>query len=99
MNLHRISVKYFVAEPECVDLDAMIPVFHEWIQRSRVPGMLVDVADYRHITGGPGVVLVGHDVDYALDTTDGRPGLVHTRKRSITGELGARLGSLFAASF
>ena len=59
--------------------------------------MLIDVADYRHMTNGPGVLLVGHDVDYALDLGGGKPGLLHTRKRSSTDRLGERLADAFNA--
>ena len=94
---HRISVKFFVTEPDRVDLDAIIPVFHQWIQQSAVPGMLIDVADYRHMTNGPGVLLVGQDVDYAMDLGGGRPGLLHTSKRSSIDRLGERLADAFNA--
>lgn len=94
---HRISVKFFVTEPDRVDLDAMIPVFHRWIQQAAVPGMLIDVADYRHMTNGPGVLLVGHDVDYGIDLGGGRAGLLHTSKRSSVDRLGERLADAFNA--
>ena len=94
---HRISVKFFVTEPDRVDLDAIIPVFHQWIQQSAVPGMLIDVADYRHMTNGPGVLLVGQDVDYAMDLGGGRPGLLYTSKRSSADRLGERLADAFNA--
>ena len=97
MNLHRISVKYFIAEPDAVDSGTMIRVFHQWIQQSVVPGMLIDVADYRHMIDGPGVMLIGHDVDYALDMSEGRPGLVHTRKRSVPDNLRDAVGETLHA--
>ena len=81
MHLHRISIKFFVADPSVVDLDAIIKTFHGWIQHAKAPGMLIDVADYRHMVDGPGVVLIGHEGDYALDMAAGRPGLLHTQKR------------------
>jgi len=31
-----------------------------------VPGLLIDVADYAHVPDGPGVILIGHDVDYGI---------------------------------
>ncbi len=95
MSSQRISVKYFLAEPAAIDLGLCVPVFHQWIQQSKVPGMLIDVADYRHVLSGPGVMLVGHEVDYALDMADGRPGLLHTRKRSSGGSLTERLAATF----
>lgn len=77
----RISVKLFVDNPETVHLPAVIPVFHRWIQQGAVEGLLIDVADYRHVPDGPGVLLIGHEGDYAIDTRDGRPGVQYTRKR------------------
>ena len=77
----RIKVKYFVQEPAAVDLPAFIPVFHHWIQEHRVEGLLIDVADYKHMQNGPGIVLIGHEADYALDLAGGRPGLIYDRKR------------------
>ena len=94
-NMQRICVKFFVDDPKAVDLDAIIPVFHQWIQQSKVPGMLIDVADYRHILNGPGVLLIGHEADYALSMRAGRPGLLYTRKRSIPQEMPSRLAGAF----
>ena len=80
----RISAKLFVDNPEAVDLPAVIPVFHRWIQQGAAEGLLIDVADYRHVPDGPGVLLIGHEGDYAVDLRDGRPGVQYTRKRGWT---------------
>ena len=85
MTLHRISVKYFVNDPSAVDLPSFIPVFHRWIQEQAVESGPIDVADYKHVHEGPGVILVGHAGDYALDMGEGRPGLLYTHKRSLNG--------------
>ena len=42
-------------------------VFHAWIQKGAVEGLLLDVADYQHIQDGPGMILIGDQVDYAFD--------------------------------
>lgn len=81
MIVQRLTVKFFVQEPTAVSLPAFIPVFHHWIQKQAVPGLLVDVADYKHVSDGPGVILVGHEVDYAMDVENGRLGLLVRRKR------------------
>jgi hypothetical protein len=78
---HRIKVKYFVQDPAAVDLSLFAPIFHRWIQENKVEGMLLDVADYKHVTDGPGVVLIGHEADYGMDFAGGRPGLLYDRKR------------------
>jgi hypothetical protein len=83
MNTQRIAVKFFV-EPDpraTVDLEPFIAMFHRFIQQGSVEGLLIDVADYAHVIEGPGVILIGHDVDYGIDTTGGRAGLLVTRKR------------------
>jgi hypothetical protein len=78
---HRIAAKRFVDNFAAVDLPAMIPVFHRWIAEPPVEGLLVDVADYKHVHNGPGVILIGHESDFALNLRDGRPGVQVTRKR------------------
>lgn len=84
---NRIRVKYFIHASEAVDLPALIPVFHRWIQENRIRDhLMVDVADYKHVHHGPGVVLVGHEADYAVDMAGGRPGLLYTRKRGWNDE-------------
>jgi rhodanese-related sulfurtransferase len=84
MTPKRIAVKFFTSpDPEApVDLEAFVPLFHRFIQQSSVEGLLIDVADYAHVPNGPGVVLIGHDVDYGIDSTGGRSGLLTLRKRA-----------------
>ena len=77
----HIKVKFFIDAPEAVSLPAFIPIFHRWIQNSRVEGLLIDVADYKHVPEGPGVLLIGHEGDYSIDLAQGRPGLLYSRRR------------------
>jgi hypothetical protein len=83
----RISLKYFVKDPGTVDLDEFIPLFHRWIQNHRVEGLLVDVADYKHVPQGPGMMLIGHEGDYALNMENGQPGMFYVRKRKAPDNL------------
>ncbi len=76
---NKIQVKLFIQS--AVDLKGLIPVFHRWIQEDALKGLLIDVADYRHVPNGPGLLLMGHEGDYALDLADGRPGIVYKHKR------------------
>jgi rhodanese-related sulfurtransferase len=83
MNPRRIAAKLFV-EPDPgadADVEVFIPIFHRFIQQAAVEGLLIDVADYRHVPNGPAVALIGHDVDYVIDFTGGRAGLLTVRKR------------------
>jgi rhodanese-related sulfurtransferase len=72
------------------DLDPAIEVFHRFIQQGLVEGLIFDVADYRHVKHGPGVMLVGHDVDYGVNYA----GLTVTRKRSSADDAGAQFVDL-----
>ncbi len=85
---HRLEVKYFLEPGAAIEPGRIIPIFHDWIRSRSVDGLLIDVADYRHVPDGPGVILVGHDVDYALDFQGRVPGLRHVRKvNRIAGDL------------
>jgi hypothetical protein len=77
----RLSLKIFAHNPDTVGLAAFIPVFHRWIQRRRVEGLLIDVADYQHVFNGPGIMLIGHDGDYGYTLSDGQPGIQYTLKQ------------------
>ena len=76
MNSKRFTIKFFIQEPETVSLASFIPVFHRWIQEKTVEGLLIDVADYKHIYNGPGVILLGAQVDYSIDLGKSQPGLL-----------------------
>ncbi len=79
----RLTVKRFLERPKTLERVAVVPVFHRWIQEQATPELLIDVADYRHIANGPGVILVGYQADYGLEQTEGRPGLLYRRKRDF----------------
>ena len=98
MDLQHINVKLFVAEPETVDLEAYAVVFNQWIQAQDFEELLVDVADYRHVHHGPGVLLIGHEADYSLDNTGGRLGLLYNRKAPVEGSPAERLAQALRAA-
>jgi hypothetical protein len=82
MNPQRLAIKLFATQPLAREqLHPFIAVFHRFIQEAAVPGLLIDVADYAHVPDGPGVILIGHEVDYGIDLAGGRTGLLTTRKR------------------
>lgn len=86
MNCQRLTVKFFIQDPVAVDLEDFVPIFHRWIQNQSLEGLLIDVADYKHIHNGPGIVLIGDRADYAIDMGEGRPGLLLRRKRQAKAE-------------
>jgi len=76
--IQHVRIKVFARRP--ASIDEAIPVFHRWIQNRVCPEMLIDVADYRHVPDGPGVMLIGHEASYSLDNTKGRLGLLYSRR-------------------
>lgn len=93
LHPQRIAVRFPLAH-RIEDLEPAITVFHRCIQRGWLEGQLLDVADYRHVPAGPGVMLVGHDVDYSLwhDT------LTVTRKRSADDDAATQVRDLLRAA-
>jgi len=91
MQLQHVNVKLLVRNPEEVDLEPLIPVFHGWIQDQVGEGLLLDIADYRHVDAGPGVVLIGHEGNYSVDNTDHRLGVRYNRKAALDGSNQDRL--------
>ena len=85
IELQHVNVKLLVKDPQSVDLEAAVPVFHQWIQGQVCDELLLDVADYTHVPDGPGIVLIGHEADYALDNTDGKLGVRYSRKATVAG--------------
>ena len=91
MQLQHVNVKLLVRNPEEVDLEPLIPVFHDWIRDQVGEGLLLDIADYRHVPAGPGVVLIGHEGNYSVDNTDNRLGVRYNRKTVLDGSNQDRL--------
>jgi hypothetical protein len=86
MQLQHVNVKLLVKNPEHADLEPLIPVFHSWIEGQVFEDLLLDVADYRHVPGGPGVVLIGHQGNYSVDNTDEKLGVRYNRKAGVDGD-------------
>jgi len=93
----RIGAKLYASNPEVVDPEAYIGLFHGWIQGRTLDGLPIDVADYAHVPDGPGVMLIGHEADRALDLGEGRPGALYQRKRDLAGALEERLRTVLEA--
>ena len=98
MDLQHVNVKLMLANPGELDLELLIPVFHSWIQE-QVPGeLLLDVADYRHVHAGPGVVLIGYQGDYSVDNNQNRLGVRYNRKDPLDGSNQSRLAQAVVAA-
>lgn len=93
MELQKLNVKFFVAEPHSVPLTDFIEVFHGWIQAT--DGIYHDVADYSHMQAGPGIVLIANDANLHIDETGGRRGLLYSRKAPLSGANQDKLRTVF----
>jgi hypothetical protein len=85
MNVQHVNVKFFLQNPETIELAGYAAVFNSWIQQQRLEELLIDVADYLHVHHGPGMMLIGHEADYSLDHRAGRLGLLYNRKAQVEG--------------
>jgi len=98
MELQHVNVKIFVDGDLPVDPEQFINVFHSWTAEQSCDELLIDVADYRHVPAGPGVVLVGLEADYAMDNAKGRWGLLYNRKAAMDGSNEDRFTQAFRAA-
>lgn len=85
IQLQHVNVKFFASDEAGVDLEPLIPIFHGWIRDRVFEEMLLDVADYRHVHEGPGVMVIGHQANYSVDNTTGRLGVRYNRKAELDG--------------
>jgi len=98
VELQHINVKLAFEDPGKIDLGGLIPIFHSWIQDQVCDELLLDVADYRHVPDGPGILLIGHEANYSVDNLEGRLGLRYNRKAVIAGTNQDRLEQAFRSA-
>jgi hypothetical protein len=89
--VQHINLKVLVEKTSAIELADAVVIFHRWIREGVCPEMLIDVADYRHVPAGPGVLLIGHEANYSLDNRENRLGLLYNRKSSLDGNFQSRL--------
>ncbi len=82
-DLQHVNVKFFVKDAGAINLEDAINVFHAWIQEQKLDDLLIDVADYRHVPSGPGVILVGHNAQYSFDNAESNLGILYNRKTPV----------------
>jgi len=82
-----MSAKVYAATAT-IETGEIVAAFHRWIVAQSFAGHTwIDVADYNHVKGGPGVVLVGIEANVSFDQADGTWGVVYTRKQPWPGLL------------
>jgi hypothetical protein len=94
MDLHKFGIKFFATPAERFDILKLIPMYHRWIQQHVLTGLLIDVADYSHVPAGPGVMLIAHEGNYALDETGHERGVLYYSKHRLAGDLPERFVSV-----
>jgi hypothetical protein len=98
MEWQHVNVKLMLADSS-LDLAPLIPIFHGWIRDRVCDELLLDIADYRHVPAGPGVVLIGYEADYSVDNAGGRLGVRYNRKAPLLeGTNAARLAQAARAA-
>ena len=83
----RLAVKFGLKREPGLQPGEILPIFQRWIQERSVPGMLIDVIDYKHVPDGPGIMLIADEADYAWDLGDGAVGMRYIRKRALPANL------------
>lgn len=84
MDLVRFCVKFSAQTQADWDEVVLIETFQRWIREESLPGVLLDAVDYRHVPAGPGIMLVTHEVNYAMEHQNGY-GLSAQRKVTTAG--------------
>jgi hypothetical protein len=90
VDLHKFGIKLFAVDAKGFDILKLIPMYHRWIQQKALEDLLIDVADYSHVPAGPGIMLIAHEGNYALDETGHERGIVYYSKHALAGELPER---------
>jgi len=94
MDLHKFGIKFLATDAQGIDILKLIPIYHRWIQDKALDNLLIDVADYSHVPAGPGVMLIAHEGNYALDETGHERGIVYYSKQKLTGDLPERFAQV-----
>jgi len=99
MDLQKFGIKLYLNTDGNFESKDFIPVFHNWIQEKVVDDhLLIDVADYSHITDGPGVMLIAHEGHFSLDQENHQPGILYMRKTEINGNFKERFIKIFTTA-
>jgi len=86
-DFSRVCVKVYAHEGHDLGDEAalLVPIYHEWIRDGVLDLVMLDVADYSHVPDGPGMMLVTHELNFAMDRADGRLGLLAQRRIDFDG--------------
>jgi len=94
MEFQKVSLKILSNAPVTLNLDPFLQIFARW----RVQDW-VDLADYAHMTRGPGIVLVGQRANFSFDMGTSAPGVLYLSKKDLEGTAEDRLLTVFRDCF
>lgn len=94
----RLKIRQQLNAPISFELDDIVPIFQRWIQEDTIPGLLIDVANYKHVPNGPGILLIGDEGDYSLEMIDGQLFFVYDRKRQTGNNISESIRILLATA-
>ncbi len=86
-NLQRIDVKLLLDCPPDPDLDQFLVIFDRWRKADDHPADWVDLADYAHMPGGPGILIAGKRDTFSVNLNPPGPGLMTSVRRGLEGSL------------
>jgi hypothetical protein len=96
MELQKLTVKFFVEQPNATALTDFIEIFHSWIQAT--DGVYHDVADYSHMRAGPGIVLIANHANVSIDESGAHRGLLFSQKAPLAGSNQEKLRAVIRAA-
>lgn len=94
MEFQKVSLKILSDAPVTLNLDPFLKIFGRWRASD-----WVDLADYAHMTRGPGIVLIGHRANFSFDMGTSAPGVLYTSKKDLGGSAEERLRTVFRDCF
>lgn len=86
-NLQRIDVKLLLDCPPDPDLDHFLVIFDRWRKADDHPADWVDLADYAHMPGGPGILIAGKRDTFSVNLNPPGPGLLTSVRSGLEGSL------------
>lgn len=86
-DLQRIDVKLLLDCPPDPDLDQFLVIFDRWRKADDHPADWVDLADYAHMPGGPGILIAGKRDTFSVNLNPPGPGLLTSVRSGLEGSL------------
>lgn len=81
-KIEKFDVKFdFIEGQTLPDETETIVAFHTLIQRQLLDDTLIDVANYLHVTTGPGLLLIGHQAFRSVQLDQAKAGIILSGRR------------------